>query len=47
MDRFLVDYPSDEAAVFVRPDNNKISMDKGCRCANNLKSIIEISDDEG
>lgn len=32
MDRFLSELPNDTGAVFVRPDNNKLSIDKGCTC---------------
>lgn len=35
MDRFLSEGPNESGAVFNRPDNNKVSIDKGCTCGKN------------
>lgn len=32
MDRFLKEAPSENPAVFVRPDTGKVSTSKGCIC---------------
>lgn len=32
MDRFLLEGPADQPAVFNRPDNGMLSISKGCTC---------------
>ena len=32
MDRFLLEGPADQPAIFNRPDNDTLSISKGCTC---------------
>ncbi|KAF2853055.1 hypothetical protein T440DRAFT_515786 [Plenodomus tracheiphilus IPT5] len=34
MERFLAEGPGEQNAVFVRGDNNQLSISKGCTCSN-------------
>lgn len=42
MDRFLSEGPNESGAVFTRPDNNKLSIDKGCTCGQNAEAVPKL-----
>jgi hypothetical protein len=42
LQRFLVEGPSQQYALFVRPDNGLLSINKGCTCVESLLKQIQI-----
>ena len=47
MQRFLLEGPSEQYALYVRADNGKISTDRSCKCWRMLENDLQIFEDEG
>ena len=44
MDRYLAEGPSEQHAIFYRPDTGNFSTFKGCRCIEKMQSSINTDD---